>query len=64
MFASRRGAKLQDWLSYGIRIRIVLVEAIRPQTIPKADPLAIFIYIYMYIYKYICVCLYIYIHVL
>jgi len=64
MFASRRGAKLQDWLSYGIRIRTVLVEAIRPQTIPKADPLAIYIYIlyimYNYISLYICVCLYIY----
>ena len=60
MFASRRGAKLQDWLSYGIRIRTVLVEAIRPQTIPKADPLAIFIYICIYIN--ICVCLYIYIY--
>ena len=56
MFASRRGAKLQDWLSYGIRIRTVLVEAIRPQTIPKADPLAIYIYIYMFIYIHIYTC--------
>ena len=36
--------------NHGIRIRTVLVEAIRPQTIPKADPLAIYIYILYHIY--------------